>query len=145
MLVDAACHCFSYVPVALYATLGANAVEYVVNHSEISVILCDGKNLDKVEFQWLIYFICWFFLQVLSLEGCKQLKHVVTFDNFTAAQKEKAEQKGVNLYTLKEFQEIGKQNPAAHDPPTVEDYFTIMYTSGTTGNPKVSVNSLFEE
>lgn len=50
MLTDAACHYQSFVPVALYATLGANAVEYVVNHSEIGVVLCDGKNIDKVVF-----------------------------------------------------------------------------------------------
>ena len=48
VLVDAACHNHSFVPVALYATLGANAIEFVVNHADITVILCDGKNLDKV-------------------------------------------------------------------------------------------------
>lgn len=48
IISDAACHHQSFVPVALYATLGANAVEFVVNHAEITVVLCDGKNIDKV-------------------------------------------------------------------------------------------------
>lgn len=48
ILSDAACHHQGFVPVALYATLGANAVEFVVNHAEITVVLCDGKNIDKV-------------------------------------------------------------------------------------------------
>jgi len=32
----------------LYDTLGANAVEYIVNHAEIRTCVCAGKQLDVV-------------------------------------------------------------------------------------------------
>lgn len=41
------------------------------------------------------------------------------------------------MYAYEEFLALGKQHPAAPVPPSPEEYCTIMYTSGTTGDPKV--------
>ncbi len=44
---------------------------------------------------------------------------------------------GVKVYAFEEFLALGKEHPAEPVPPSPEDYCTIMYTSGTTGDPKV--------
>ena len=41
------------------------------------------------------------------------------------------------MYSWQEFLEVGKAHPAAAVPPRADDICTIMYTSGTTGTPKV--------
>lgn len=51
---------------------------------------------------------------------------------------------GVRVHSFDEFLALGQQHPAAPVPPSAEDYCTIMYTSGTTGDPKVKLNSHHE-
>eukprot|EP00889_Picochlorum_renovo_P006276 jgi/Picre1/33306/NNA_008630.t1 len=43
---------------------------------------------------------------------------------------------GVAVYSFDEFLNLGKEKPADARPPKPEDLCTIMYTSGTTGDPK---------
>lgn len=42
--------------------------------------------------------------------------------------------KGISVLSFQELIDQGKSKPAAPVPPRPEDYCTIMYTSGTTGN-----------
>lgn len=43
---------------------------------------------------------------------------------------------GIDVYSFEEFLAIGKENMTDARPPKAQDLCTIMYTSGTTGNPK---------
>ena len=45
----------------------------------------------------------------------------------------------MKVYSFEEFAALGAGKPAPPTPPAAEDYCTIMYTSGTTGDPKASV------
>jgi long-chain acyl-CoA synthetase len=47
-----------------------------------------------------------------------------------------AHELGYQLYSIEELKKIGADTPAEPCPPTEEDICTIMYTSGTTGDPK---------
>ena len=48
-----------------------------------------------------------------------------------------AEELGIKAYSFDEFLAMGRSKPADAIPPTLDDLCTIMYTSGTTGMPKV--------
>ena len=60
-ITDLACQLFRWPSVALYDTLGKDAVQYVMNHAEIKVVVVAGKQLDT-------------FLGAAAGKGCKSLE-----------------------------------------------------------------------
>lgn len=42
----------------------------------------------------------------------------------------------IKIYSFQELQDLGAEHPAEPSPPTSDDLACIMYTSGSTGNPK---------
>jgi long-subunit acyl-CoA synthetase (AMP-forming) len=49
-----------------------------------------------------------------------------------------ADAAGIKAYSWEQFLDLGRESPAEPVPPKPDDLCTIMYTSGTTGDPKVS-------
>lgn len=47
---EMSCNCYNLVSVALYDTLGPDAVEYIVNHADIQIVVCSGKLMER---RWL--------------------------------------------------------------------------------------------
>nr|AOE43313.1 fcsA [Rostrostelium ellipticum] len=109
-----------FVSVALYATLGPNAIEYIINHAEIKLVLCEGKNIDKM----------------LQMQTTDCMTTIVSFDKPSEATLKKLADSKIKFMTLAELEQLGRENPAPHTPSTATDVSTILYTSGSTGNPK---------
>ena len=65
------------------------------------------------------------------------VKTVVYWGEGDAASAEAAKSLGIAVYSFDEFLALGRSKPAQPIPPKPEDLCTIMYTSGTTGDPKV--------
>ncbi|KAF9688185.1 hypothetical protein SADUNF_Sadunf02G0170800 [Salix dunnii] len=61
---------------------------------------------------------------------------IVCFTSFTEEEKDRAAQMGIKSYSWEEYLCMGKENPAEIFPPQSFNICTIMYTSGTSGDPK---------
>ncbi|KAJ3697409.1 hypothetical protein LUZ61_001114 [Rhynchospora tenuis] len=108
-----------YVP--LYDTLGANAVEFIINHAEMSIAFVHESKITSL---WK------------CLSKCRiHLKSIVSFGGMTKEQKKEAENCGISCFSWQEFISLGNADLGL---PTKnkDDICTIMYTSGTTGDPK---------
>ncbi|XP_058225634.1 long chain acyl-CoA synthetase 4-like isoform X1 [Rhododendron vialii] len=117
-----ACNAHGLYCVPLYDTLGAGAVEYIICHAEISITFVEETKIPEV-------------LKTFP-NTMKYLKTLVSFGKVTAEQKKAAENFGLALYSWDQFLQLGKNEH--FDLPTKKktDICTIMYTSGTTGDPK---------
>ncbi|XRB05902.1 long chain acyl-CoA synthetase [Pycnococcus provasolii] len=116
MIAMQACNRMGYPCVPLYDTLGANAIEYIMNHADVKAAVVAADKL-KV------------FLSAKS----NNLKVVVYWGE---AKDIPAAPAGVTLYSWDDFMQLGSANPVDADPPSGTDLCTVMYTSGTTGDPK---------
>ncbi|CAB4271878.1 unnamed protein product [Prunus armeniaca] len=117
-----ACNAHSLICVPLYDTLGPGAVNYIVDHAEVEVVFIQDKKVKE--------------LLNPDCRSLQRLKVMVCFTSLTEEEKEKAVQLGIKPYSWNEFIEMGKQNPSEILPPQTENICAIMYTSGTSGDPK---------
>lgn len=69
---------------------------------------------------------------------CENLKSVICMDPLTEEDKKQAKEVGVELYAINEVMKMGSEKPQNSPQISPDDIYTIMYTSGTTGNPKVN-------
>ncbi|RQM22204.1 hypothetical protein B5M09_003985, partial [Aphanomyces astaci] len=123
MLTEIACNRMSYVLVPLYDTLGPKAIPYIVNHSDMRVLVCAGELIANV-------------LDVKH--ECPTLEFLVSMDVVTPRERADAQAKGVTLLTLDDLEGVPDAT-VPEDPPHPSDYATICYTSGTTGDPKGAI------
>ncbi|KAG8873474.1 hypothetical protein FRB97_006723 [Tulasnella sp. 331] len=111
--------------VALYDTLGPNSVEYVINHSELSLIFCTENHLPTL---------------IKLSENCPSLRMIVSFDPLDPSTKasliETASQRGIEILEMKQLEAGGIKNPVQPIKATLDQLAAVSYTSGTTANPK---------
>ncbi|KAI9181787.1 hypothetical protein LWI28_018582 [Acer negundo] len=121
LLAMEACNSQSITYVPLYDTLGANAVEFIINHAEVSIAFVQENKIPAI---------------ISCLPRCSSyLKTIVSFSNISSSLKKEAEELGVSCFSWNEFLDLGSLN-CELPPKQKTDICTIMYTSGTTGEPK---------
>ncbi|KAI4349769.1 hypothetical protein L6164_010326 [Bauhinia variegata] len=108
--------------VPLYDTLGPGAVNFIIDHAEIDFVFVQDKKAK----------------QILNpdCKSAQRLKAIVCFTSLTEEEKAKAASIGIKSFSWDEFLRMGKENPSHIVPPQANDICTIMYTSGTSGDPK---------
>lgn len=117
-----ACNALGVCCVPLYDTLGANAVEFITCHAEIQIAFVEERKIEEL------------------LKTChatsKYLKSIVSFGGVTNDQKEEAKNHGLSIFSWEEFLIMGGDHHVDLPEKKKSDICTIMYTSGTTGDPK---------
>ncbi|KAK6137291.1 hypothetical protein DH2020_028963 [Rehmannia glutinosa] len=126
-----ACNAHGLYCVPLYDTLGAGAIEFIICHAEVALAFVEEKKISEL-------------LKTFP-NASTHLKTIVSFGKVNSQQKEEAEKFGVAIYSWDEFLSLGENKH--YDLPVKKktDICTIMYTSGTTGDPKgvmISNNSI---
>ncbi|PWA01142.1 hypothetical protein BB558_002771 [Smittium angustum] len=148
-ITDKALSSQSLYSVALYDTLGESSMEYILNHSECTVIVCSLDKVPKI---------------LRNIDTMPNLKSIISFDSIhtkapvaagqlppfvpspfntkaTDVLKQWAASKSIGFYDILEIEALGKASGIPHHPPSPSDIYTLMYTSGTTGNPKGAVST----
>uniref|UniRef100_A0A8C8BHV3 Arachidonate--CoA ligase n=1 Tax=Otus sunia TaxID=257818 RepID=A0A8C8BHV3_9STRI len=110
IISEYACYTYSMVAVPLYDTLGPEAIVYIVNKADISIVICDKPEKAQT-----------------LLENCEQektpcLKTIILMDLFDKELKDRGAEVGVEILAL---QEVEKQS---------EPQLTLLDLS--KGNPK---------
>lgn len=117
--------------VSIYDTLGPTTTEYIVNHALMKAVVCSLNHVPAL---------------LAMKDRCPELKIIISMDpldngelpgyNKQALIGAWAKERGVELYSFADVEELGIKNPRPYNPPLPTDIVTINYTSGTTGNPK---------
>jgi long-chain acyl-CoA synthetase len=112
----------------LYDSLGANACAFIIGHAELTTVACERSKLDNM---------------LKSKASLPKFVNVVLFEDPTPEEIGKAKAAGLSLRGVSDLAKAGKSAAQAESPDSVptgfpkpEDWGYIMYTSGTTGDPK---------
>ncbi|XP_030058592.1 long-chain-fatty-acid--CoA ligase 5 [Microcaecilia unicolor] len=124
VIAEFACYTYSMVCVPLYDTLGPEAITFIVNRAELSTVICDKPEKAQT-----------------LLSNCEKgetpvLKTIILMDPFDKELKEKGTALGVEILSLQELEDLGKEHFKRPIPPKPEDLSIVCFTSGTTGDPK---------
>ncbi|KAL2935135.1 Long chain acyl-CoA synthetase 1 [Bienertia sinuspersici] len=117
-----ACSAHSLICVPLYDTLGPGAINFIIDHAEIDYVFVHPHKVGE--------------LLNPDCTSSKRLKSVVCFTSFTEEEIQKARDAGIEAYSWNNFLNVGKEYPSELVSPQPINICTIMYTSGTSGDPK---------
>uniref|UniRef100_A0A8C9SDL9 Long-chain-fatty-acid--CoA ligase n=1 Tax=Scleropages formosus TaxID=113540 RepID=A0A8C9SDL9_SCLFO len=115
---ELACSTYSLVSVPLYDTLGAEAIDYIIDKASISTVLCDVAEKARL---------------ILDCVATKEhtVRTLVLMEPFDAELVARGRKCGIEILSLKELEVTEFTTP-----PKPDDLALICFTSGTTGNPK---------
>ncbi|ETV94995.1 protein disulfide-isomerase domain [Aphanomyces invadans] len=108
---------------ALYDTLGASSTAFILRQTQASTVVCTTSELQTIAH---------------VKANAPTLRHIVVSDVEVKAQAdmELCTHAGLQLWTAFELEQLGAKHPRPASYPNVSALSFLMYTSGTTGDPK---------
>lgn len=113
--------------VTLYATLGIDALTFGINQTETSFLITSGEQLPKL--QKILHKIPTVTHLIVITDKFSH-KNLLEFKNSIT--------NSMKVFTVEEVEKFGIESDKCetYTRPTADDLAIIMYTSGSTGNPK---------
>jgi len=124
MISDLSCGCYGFVSIPIYDSYGPADCELIVNHSDSTCIV-----VAKEHFR---------FINDIR-PRCPNLRFIVLMDDRPEDKEWARDHRAEFTHTFSEIEQLGAANARPDAPVRLEDVFTIVYTSGTTGSPKGAV------
>ena len=112
--------------VTIYETLGDQAVEYILEQTQLTTVVIEPKALKKI-------------LELNKINKIYKLKNLIVIEKEDDEDTcKELEQLGLNVYSWEQIVEKGKNEgmDIKLNRARAEDICEINYTSGTTGYPK---------
>lgn len=123
VLVDTANMLYGFTTMPIYDTLGEEACGHMLNETELTTIFLTVNHIKNL-------------MKGVKSGEFKFLKNFVIMDEDKWNDELKAECEGINVYTLTEVINAGKENIQPYPEVKPKDIAMFSYTSGTTGKPK---------
>lgn len=126
IIADLAGILYDLTSVPVYDTLGAEALDYILEQTKMSTLLCTKENVQKL----------------IKHGNFGHVKAIICFEKITEeAILGEFEKRKVTYYSFRELVEYGINHFQPPPTPTENSIYVISYTSGTTGNPKGAMMS----
>ena len=121
LIADFACILHSITTVLMYSLLSDRERIYIINHTNIVVIVCDGPMLP-------------IFIRLSS--KCPTLRHLICMDPMPDSITETGNNDGPTIHYMGDIENNGSIKQYEYVSTKPNDCLTIKYTSGTSGFPK---------
>ena len=124
VISDLASHANSVTVVTIYDTLGDQAIEFILNQTQLTTTVVEEKGIEKLA-------------QLGKEKKVAKLKNLILLDPIDDKTKEDLLSNGFVLYSYQDILQKGRENNNEElTPSSPETICTLCYTSGTTGLPK---------
>ena len=126
VIAEHACYAFNMVTVPLYDTLGDDALQYIINLTEMQVIFCSADKLPKL---------------LKNQSALLSVKSVVVMNHadLDAEILKEVKDSSFSVHSFEEVMTKGRKQPLSRVPTDLDSVATICFTSGTTGMPKGAI------
>jgi long-chain acyl-CoA synthetase len=104
-----------------YDTLGPEGLAFSLNEGEVDTLFTNSELFSTVR-------------KVIPLVS--SLKNIIYFGLEKGVEEIKFDFPTIKFYSLEEVKALGIEHQSDPNPPKSQDIACIMYTSGSTGNPK---------
>lgn len=123
VLTDLTNLCYGYVTMPLYDTLGEEAVDFMLEETELTTLFLTSEHIKK-------------HTKRIKAGKAKFLKNLVILDEKMITASDLQDLEGVNWFRFSQVIEEGLKNLRPYPKITPENIACFSYTSGTTGTPK---------
>jgi len=122
---DAACSLYGVTSIPIFHSLGLDSLPYIFQQTEVETMFTTGNHLDQL-------------IQDAAEKKTFKLRTIISYDGFSTSQRDAAQKAGLQVFSWEYLLEQG-QKILPYPSVNPDTWFSLCYTSGTTGNPKAAI------